>query len=153
MILLCRRLLRQELIGEIIFRIPYWKIDCTRFRFFVFRSIFLTNLILFKTTLMLKFLILAETDDIGYFDEIQEQYEVALKREKLFFELAFNPPTDHKKMREEFKILGTYPINDKIRKQKANISFLKNRGIDFAKDALLNLQEEYTEFNQVTEKQ
>jgi hypothetical protein len=102
---------------------------------------------------MLKFLILAETDDIGYFDEIQEQYEVALKREKLFFELAFNPPTDHKKMREEFKILGTYPINDKIRKQKANISFLKNRGIDFAKDALLNLQEEYTEFNQVTEKQ
>ena len=95
MILLCRRLLLHVLKGKIIFRIPCWKIDCTRVRFFVFRSIFLTNLILFKTTLMLKFLILAETDDIGYFDEIQEQYEVALKREKLFFELVFNPQTDH----------------------------------------------------------
>jgi hypothetical protein len=63
---------------------------------------------------MVKFLILAETDDIGYFVEIQEQYDVAIKREKLFFELAFNPPTDHKRMREEFKILGTYPVNDKF---------------------------------------
>jgi hypothetical protein len=33
--------------------------------------------------------------------------------------------------------------DDKIRKQKVNFSFLKDRDIDFAKNALLNLQEEY----------
>ena len=33
--------------------------------------------------------------------------------------------------------------DDKIRKQKINFNFLKKRDIDFAKDALLNLQEEF----------
>ena len=42
----------------------------------------------------IKYLIIAETSDIGYFVEIVEEYELALKREKLFFELAFNPPAD-----------------------------------------------------------
>ena len=60
----------------------------------------------------IKYLIIAETSDIGYFVEIVEEYELALKREKLFFELAFNPPADRKRMREEFKPLGTYTIND-----------------------------------------
>ena len=63
---------------------------------------------------MKKFLILAETESVGYFVEIHEQYDLAVKREKLFFELAFNPPTDLKKMREEFKPLGTYRVNDKF---------------------------------------
>jgi hypothetical protein len=63
---------------------------------------------------MKKYLILAETVDTGYFVEIQQEYEIALKREKLFFELAFNPPTDRKRMRETFQILGTYPVNDKF---------------------------------------
>lgn len=63
---------------------------------------------------MKKYLILAETVDTGYFVEIQQEYKIALKREKLFFELAFNPPTDRKRMREEFQILGTYPVNDKF---------------------------------------
>lgn len=58
------------------------------------------------------FLILAETESVGYFVEIHDQYDVALKREKLFFELAFNPPTDRERMREEFTPLGSYTIND-----------------------------------------
>ncbi len=61
---------------------------------------------------MKKFLILAETESVGYFVEIHDQYDVALKREKLFFELAFNPPTDRERMREEFTPLGSYTIND-----------------------------------------
>jgi hypothetical protein len=61
---------------------------------------------------MKKFLILAETESVGYFVEIHELYEVALKREKLFFELAFNPPTDRESMRNEFAPIGSYKIND-----------------------------------------
>ncbi len=63
---------------------------------------------------MVKYLILAEMDDIGYFVEIHESFNIALIREKLFFELAFNPPTDHVRMRKEFIPLGTYPVNDKF---------------------------------------
>jgi hypothetical protein len=33
--------------------------------------------------------------------------------------------------------------DDKIRKQKINFYYLKERDIDYAKDALLNLQEEF----------
>jgi hypothetical protein len=61
---------------------------------------------------MKQYLLLAETGETGYFVEIVNDLETALSREKLFFELAFNPPTDHKKMRDEFKPLGTYPIDD-----------------------------------------
>jgi hypothetical protein len=61
---------------------------------------------------MKQYLILAETGETGCFVEIVNDLETALSREKLFFELAFNPPTNHNKMREEFKPLGTYPIDD-----------------------------------------
>lgn len=60
---------------------------------------------------MKQYLILAETEDTGYFVEIVDNLELALSREKLFFELAFNPPADYKRMRAEFKPLGTYSIN------------------------------------------
>ena len=60
----------------------------------------------------MKYLILAETENTGYFVEIHEHYDLALKREKLFFELAFNPPTDRERMRVEFTPLGSYTIND-----------------------------------------
>lgn len=63
---------------------------------------------------MKKYLILAETDDLGYFIEVQENFDVALQREKRFFELAFNPPTDHERMRREFTPIGTYPVHDKF---------------------------------------
>lgn len=59
-----------------------------------------------------KYLILAETEDVGYFVEIHENFDAAQTREQLFFELAFDPPTDHKRMREEFKPLGNYPIHE-----------------------------------------
>ena len=59
---------------------------------------------------MKQYLILAETEETGYFVEIVDDLDLALSREKLFFELAFNPPTDHKRMREEFKPLGRYSI-------------------------------------------
>jgi hypothetical protein len=59
---------------------------------------------------MKQYLILAETEETVYFVEIVDDLELALSREKLFFELAFNSPTDHKRMREEFKPLGTYTI-------------------------------------------
>jgi hypothetical protein len=61
---------------------------------------------------MKQYLILAETEDTGYFVEIVDDLELALSREKLFFELAFNPPTDHKRMRNEFKPLGRYTIDN-----------------------------------------
>jgi hypothetical protein len=65
-----------------------------------------------STNKVKKYLIIAETDAVGYFVEIHENIETAKTREQLFFELAFNPPTDHKRMREEFKPLGNYPIHD-----------------------------------------
>jgi hypothetical protein len=62
----------------------------------------------------MKYLIIAETENVGYFVEINEEYEFAINREKHFFELAFNPPTDHKKMLEKFIVLGPYLINYKF---------------------------------------
>jgi hypothetical protein len=63
---------------------------------------------------MKRYIILAETDDVGYFVEIHENFDTALTREKLFFELAFKPPTNHERMRKEFTPLGTYPVNDQF---------------------------------------
>jgi hypothetical protein len=42
--------------------------------------------------------------------------------------------------------------DDKIRKRKINFYSLKEKDIEYAKDALLNLQEEFAEFIQVKEK-
>ncbi len=61
---------------------------------------------------MKKYLILAESEDVGYFIEIVDGYNLAIAREKLFFELAFNLPINRKKMLEEFKLFGSYPIVD-----------------------------------------
>lgn len=63
---------------------------------------------------MKKYLILAESEDVGYFIEIVDDYNLAITREKLFFELAFNPPINRKKMIEEFKPFGSYPIVDQF---------------------------------------
>lgn len=59
---------------------------------------------------MMKYLILAETEDIGYFVEIIENFSKALEREQLFFELAFNLPTNKNRLHEEFKPFGIYEI-------------------------------------------
>jgi hypothetical protein len=61
---------------------------------------------------MEKFLIIAETENYGYFVEIHDDLEGAIKREKLFFKLAFDPPTDHGKLNKEFTSMGNYSIND-----------------------------------------
>ena len=61
-----------------------------------------------------KYLILAEIEGTGYFVEIIEDFDMALVREKRFFELAFNPPIDRNKLKEEFKPFGSYPIVDQF---------------------------------------
>ena len=61
---------------------------------------------------MEKFLIIAETENCGYFVEIHDDLATASEREKLFFHLAFDPPTDHEKLNEEFTSMGNYIIND-----------------------------------------
>ena len=61
---------------------------------------------------MERFLIIAETENYGYFVEIHDDFEEAKKRERLFFSLAFDPPTDHGKLTEEFSSMGNYSIND-----------------------------------------
>jgi len=60
-----------------------------------------------------RYLIIAETDDTGYFVEFQSDLEYALKRAQLFFDLAFQPGScDQDLLAKEFSILASYPIYD-----------------------------------------
>lgn len=63
---------------------------------------------------MTKYLIIAETNDTGYFVEFHETLEKAIERSELYFELAFNPPYDFDRLEIEFKPIGMYSIYEQF---------------------------------------
>ncbi len=59
---------------------------------------------------MHQYLIIAETEDTGYFVELHNSLKTAMERCNLYFELAFNPPIDLERLNKEFTLIGCYPI-------------------------------------------
>lgn len=59
---------------------------------------------------MKKYLIIAETEDTGYFVEYHDSLEKAKERAALYFELAFQPPIDLDLLYQEFSLISCYSI-------------------------------------------
>ena len=59
---------------------------------------------------MKKYLIIAETEDTGYFVEYHDSLVKAKKRAALYFELAFQPPINLELLYQEFSLISCCTI-------------------------------------------